>query len=220
VLVTHEHSDHIRGVEVFARRNACAVFATAGTGLAAGFAALEGEFVTLEPGEVVRIGTLSVLPFRISHDAVQPVGYRIESSNGERFGLATDTGILTGEAAEALADVDLLGMESNHDLDMLTNGPYPHFLKQRIRSDRGHLSNPDAADALERLATERLKRVFALHRSDTNNSPALVKRALAGRAAAIGLRVPVDVVAQHDVLDSHPSQGALFVEMCGEDGSS
>ena len=210
VLVTHEHSDHIRGVEVFARQTGCAVYATAGTRGAAGFDALCGEVVTVVGGETVRVGTLSVLPFATSHDAAQPVGYRIESPDGERFGLMTDTGVLTEQAAEALAEVDLLGIESNHDLDMLTNGPYPQFLKVRIRSDRGHLSNRAAADALERLASARLRRVFALHRSDTNNSPSLARRALAARAAAIGLALSVDVAPQHDVLDSLPAQGELF----------
>ena len=93
---------------------------------------------------------------------------------------------------------------------MLANGPYPQFLKTRIRSDRGHLSNPDAAEALERLASDRLKRVFALHRSSTNNSPTIVKRALAARSQAIGLRVPIDVARQDSPLDSSPPQGALF----------
>jgi phosphoribosyl 1,2-cyclic phosphodiesterase len=210
LFVTHEHSDHIRGVEVFARRHSCTVHATRGTRKAAGFDALDSEVCTLVPGEPVRIGTLTVLPFRTSHDAAQPVGFRIETEAGERFGLATDTGVLTPEAAEALADVDLLGLESNHDLGMLDSGPYPQFLKRRIRSDEGHLSNPDAADALELLASDRLRAVFALHRSTTNNTPSLAKRALVARLAAIHLSVPVEVPAQHLVLDSCPAQATLF----------
>jgi len=211
ILVTHEHSDHIRGVEVFQRRHGmAAVGCTLGTRRAAGFDALAGEVRTLVPGEVARFGTLSVVPFRTSHDAAEPVGYRIESDGGRRVGLATDTGVLTPEAAEALADVDLLGLESNHDLGMLENGPYPHYLKRRIRSEQGHLSNPDACDALERLASDRLRHVFALHRSNTNNSASIVRRELTARAAAIGLRVPVDVASQDEVLDSEPPQGCLF----------
>ena len=93
---------------------------------------------------------------------------------------------------------------------MLANGPYPQFLKTRIRSDQGHLSNPDAAEALERLASARLRRVFALHRSSTNNSPTIVKRALDGalrgdRAARARRRG-----APGPPLDSAPPQGALF----------
>ena len=213
ILVTHEHSDHIRGVEVFQRRHGMATVAcTLGTRRAAGFDALSGEVRTLSPGEAERFGTLTVVPFRTSHDAAEPVGYRIESDGGQRLGLATDTGVLTAEAAEALADVDLLGLESNHDVGMLENGPYPFYLKRRIRSEHGHLSNLDACDALERLASNRLRRVFALHRSETNNSATIVRRVLEARARAIGLHAPVDVAPQGDVLDSSPPQGILFAD--------
>lgn len=212
VLVTHEHSDHVRGVEVFQRRHHIAVACTKGTRMAAGFDALSGEVVTLARGEVTRFGTLDVLPFATSHDAAEPVGYRIESASGERLGLATDMGVLTPEADEALADVDLLGLESNHDLLMLENGPYPHYLKQRIRSERGHLSNADACNALEQLATARLRRVFALHRSAINNSASIVRREFAARAKSMGLHVPIDVAPQDDVLDSAPPQGSLFAD--------
>jgi phosphoribosyl 1,2-cyclic phosphodiesterase len=213
IVVTHEHSDHIRGVEVFQRRHGMATVAcTKGTRAAAGFDALRGEVLTIETGEVTRFGTLSVIAFPTSHDAAEPIGMRIESDCGGRLGLATDTGLLTAEAAEALADVDYLGIESNHDLGMLDRGPYPYYLKRRIRSERGHLSNTDACDALERLATDRLRRVFALHRSNTNNSAPIVRRELAKRAAAIGLRVPIDVAPQDGVIDSAPLQRSLFAE--------
>ncbi len=212
ILLTHEHSDHLRGVEVFARRHTCSVHATLGTRRAAGLDDLDSEVCSLTAGSEVRVGSLTVLPFHVSHDAAEPVGFRIEANNGERFGLATDTGVLTPEARLALAEVDLLGIESNHDLGMLENGPYPSFLKRRIRSAEGHLSNPDAADALEALASTRLSRVFALHRSDTNNTPSLARRALMARLEVIGLKVPVDVAPQHEPLDSWPAQDTLFAE--------
>lgn len=216
LFVTHEHSDHVRGVDVFSRRRRCAVFASPGTCRAAGLHALEAEVRPMGPGESVSVGSLTVTPFRTSHDAAQPVGYLVVSDAGERFGMVTDTGVLTPEAAEALAGVDYLGVESNHDLAMLDAGPYPHFLKVRIRSERGHLSNACAADALERLASERLRRVFALHRSDTNNLPRLAQRALVSRAERIGLSVAVDVAPQDRVLDSRPAQGEFF----GGDGDA
>ena len=216
ILVTHEHSDHIRGVDVFQRRHGMAAVAcTLGTRRAAGFDGLDGEVLTLVRGEAIRFGTLSVLPFRTSHDAAEPVGFRIETDSGQVLGLATDTGVLTAEAAEALADVDLLGLESNHDLGMLENGPYPSFLKRRIRSEEGHLSNPDACDAIERLASDRLRHVFALHRSNTNNSASIVRRELVARMTAIGLRVPVEVAPQNNILDSEPPQGSLFDDAAG-----
>lgn len=210
VLVTHEHSDHIRGAEVFARRHACCVLATRGTRRAAGLDAIAADVRGLTAGEPERLGTFTVVPFRTSHDAAEPVGFRFEADCGERFGMATDTGVLTHEAVEALSDVDILGLESNHDLTMLANGPYPQFLKSRIRSERGHLSNPDAAEALELLASPRLRHIFALHRSSTNNSPTIVKRTLVARSESIGLKVPIDVARQDTPVDSSPPQGSLF----------
>lgn len=205
ILLTHEHSDHLRGVEVFSRRHSCDVYATTGTRRAAGLDAMQACVVGIAGGEEVRIGTLSIVPFRTSHDAAEPVGFRVTTPSGRRFGLATDTGVLTPEAAEALADVDVLGLESNHDLKMLEAGPYPGFLKRRILSREGHLSNPDAADALEALVSDRLRRVVAVHRSDTNNTASLARRGLVARLAAIGLEIPVDVAPQGAPLGCEPS---------------
>ena len=196
VFLTHEHSDHLRGVEVFSRRHSCDVYATTGTRRAAGLDAMAATVYGIVGGEETLIGTLAVVPFRTSHDAAEPVGFRVTTPGGMTFGLATDTGVLTPEAAEALADVDILGLESNHDLKMLEAGPYPGFLKRRILSPDGHLSNPDAADAVEALASNRLRRVVAVHRSDTNNTASLARRTLLARMAAIGLDVPVDVAPQ------------------------
>jgi len=213
LLITHEHTDHIRGVDVFARRHApgCTVYATRGTRARATRAVCWDHAHTVRPGEPLRVGTLEVLPFRTSHDAADPVGYRV-SSAASAIGIATDTGVLTHEAAEALTGVDVLCLESNHDVRMLETGPYPAFLKRRIRSARGHLSNADAADALERLASDRLKAVFAMHRSRTNNTAELAGRSLEQRAGRLGLGVKVLVASQHAPCDSHPPQGSLFAE--------
>ncbi|PKQ16280.1 MAG: hypothetical protein CVT67_05720 [Actinobacteria bacterium HGW-Actinobacteria-7] len=203
ILVTHEHSDHVRGIDVFTRRHApgCVVVATAGTLRAPEFAALTADRREIRSGQTMRVGTLNVVAFRTSHDAVQPVGYRVDI-DGDSVGVTTDTGVLTEEAAEALSGVRVLGIESNHDLHMLERGPYPAFLKHRIRSARGHLSNSDAADALERLATERLEQVFALHRSSTNNTATLAGALLRDRAQRLGLTVPVTVASQTTACDS------------------
>jgi len=211
ILLTHEHIDHVRGVDVFARRHApgCAIFATAGTRAKAGLTGEAFGVSVVRGGDPLRIGTLDVLPFRTSHDAREPVGYRFESS-GQAAGVATDTGVLTPEAAEALAGVDILGIESNHDALMLERGPYPGFLKRRIRSHAGHLSNEDAAAVLECVASNRLRHVFALHRSRTNNTADLAHAALAQRAAALGLDVGVTVAEQDSSIDSAPPQGCLF----------
>lgn len=196
ILVTHEHTDHVRGVDVFARRHRAPVYATAGTWRASRTDARLLDARTVRPGEPERVGTLTVIAFATSHDAAEPVGYRIETSAGATLGIATDTGHFTDQAAEALRDCDIVGIECNHDIEMLSGGPYPWFLKQRIASPRGHLSNPDAADALERIAGDRLRHVHALHLSRTNNTHELARRALEVRLARLGLDVPVTSVTQ------------------------
>jgi phosphoribosyl 1,2-cyclic phosphodiesterase len=197
LLVTHEHSDHVSGVPVFARRHHVPVFATYRTARAADLAAEPGcDVHALRAGEECVIGEVRVRPFRTSHDAVEPVGYVFTSPGGIRLGIATDLGVLTAEVAEALAGCHIIGIEANHDDAMLANGPYPPFLKRRIASERGHLSNRDASHALELLAHDGLRQVIGLHVSRKNNTPGLARRALAARAAAIGLGCEVDVVAQ------------------------
>jgi phosphoribosyl 1,2-cyclic phosphodiesterase len=211
ILITHEHGDHTAGVDVFCRRHApdCALLGTAGTLRSSRFGATASRAQTLRAGETIRIGSLDVLAFRTSHDAAEPVGYRIETS-GAVIGLASDTGKLSGEALEALAGCDILGIESNHDAEMLERGPYPAYLKRRIRSTVGHLSNTDAAEALSALASDRLRQVFGLHRSTTNNTAMLAETALRQRARQIGLDVPVTVTAQDRPVDSEPPQQTLF----------
>lgn len=191
MFVTHEHGDHVRGVRVLAKRLGVPVFATEGTRSAARLDEQARDVRTLEPGRCVRVADIDVLAFRTSHDAAEPVGYRFEAPDGTAIGLATDTGVLTQEILEALSGCAIIGIESNHDERMLADGPYPWFLKQRIQSHRGHLSNAAAAAALSQLRSERLREVVALHVSRTNNTVALADRALRDACEAHGISVHV-----------------------------
>ncbi len=196
ILVTHEHTDHVSGVEVFARRFGCSVWATSGTRRAAHLDRRIADVRTVRSGETTRVGTFDVLAFETSHDATEPVGFVVGDGACGRLGLATDIGAFSDEAAEALRGCEVLGIECNHDADMLATGPYPFFLKQRIASARGHLSNSDAAAALERVAGDRLVHVYAMHLSRTNNTRDLAHHALSARLASLGLDVPVTAVGQ------------------------
>ena len=211
IFVTHEHSDHSRGLRVFAKRTGVPLMASDGTAKAVN-AEAHGPIVheRVRAGESVRIGELTITPFAVSHDAREPLGFVFAAPDGTRLGYASDTGVMSAGAAEALAGCDHLALEANHDLDMLAGGPYPFFLKRRISSDIGHLSNGASADALARLASDRLKQVFAIHISRTNNTPARAAAALQDRLTSIGIDVPVTAVGQDSGLCFPDRQASLF----------
>jgi phosphoribosyl 1,2-cyclic phosphodiesterase len=171
ILLTHEHSDHVRGVERLVRRHRLPVYLTAGTRHeAAGLRELP-EILPFACGREFRINTLTVRPFSISHDARDPSGFTI-GANGSRIGIATDLGHVTALVREQLRGCRLLIVEANHDPNMLMEGPYPWFLKQRIRSRTGHLSNQDAGRLLMEILDADLEQVVLAHLSETNNTPA------------------------------------------------
>ncbi|WP_292516954.1 MBL fold metallo-hydrolase [Methanoculleus sp.] len=206
ILVTHEHIDHIRGVDVLARRLGVPVYATGGT-----LAALSGkcrqstELRRCRCGEPFTLGDFSVEPFAASHDAREPCGFAVTESD-LRIGCCTDTGTITPTMFDRLASCDAVLLESNHCPDMLENGPYPAYLKSRIRSKQGHLSNPDAARCLQRLADHIHMAVLA-HLSEINNTH---EKALLSAFEGLGFysdQVAVTVAPQNP--------GPLHPEFCG-----
>jgi len=195
ILVTHEHTDHVRGIERLVRRHRLPVYLTAGTRREA--AALN-ELPEIHPfacGRDFRINTLAVRPFSISHDAADPAGFTI-GANGSRIGIATDLGQVTALVCEHLRGCRLLIVEANHDPEMLMNGPYPWFLKQRIRSRTGHLANQETGRLLADILNPGLERVVLAHLSETNNTP---EKALGAMAALFaGTPVRFDAASQGD----------------------
>ncbi len=194
LVVTHEHGDHSRGASRFARKHRLPVYATGGTHAETGLAAHPDLTAhTLHSGEVALAGCFLVEPFAVPHDAREPVGLVVEDPNGRRLGLVADLGCRSRLAWGRLRDLDLLVLETNHDLEMLRNGPYPWSLKQRVASRHGHLSNRDAADGIAELVGDRLRAVVLYHLSRTNNLPALaaaeVGEALAAAGSEAGLTV-------------------------------
>ena len=212
VFVTHEHIDHSRGLRVFAKNTGVPLMASDGTARAINADHRLGgiEHETLRAGETVRIGELEVTPFATSHDSAEPLGFVVEAADGTRLGYASDTGVLSGSAVESLRGCDHLALEANHDVDMLAGGPYPAFLKRRIASNVGHLSNGASADAVERLASDRLRHVFAIHVSRTNNTPKRAADALRERLVAIGLDIPVTPIPQETGVCFPDRQASLF----------
>lgn len=172
VLITHEHSDHIKGLDVFIRRYHLPVFAREATWEAIPCRdKLPDECCVIIDKEFC-IGDVEIEAFSIPHDAADPVGFSFHYRQ-KKWVLATDMGMITDHILKALMGAELAVLESNHDREMLKNGPYPHFLKQRIMGRYGHLSNLDAASILERIAPQKQMQVFLAHLSQQNNSPTL-----------------------------------------------
>lgn len=198
LVVTHEHSDHVRGARVFAKKNGVTVHGTRGTLEASGLAALEQPTSVLESGRPVEIGAFVVEPFSIPHDAREPIGVVVEDGGGRRVGLVADLGCRSQLAWSALRDIDALVLEANHDLDMLRRGPYPWPLKQRVAGRHGHLSNREAADGVRDLVDDRLELVVLYHLSRTNNAPALAEATVGEALSAEGSSASICVASQHE----------------------
>jgi phosphoribosyl 1,2-cyclic phosphodiesterase len=198
VVVTHEHRDHARGADRLARRWRLPIYATGGTLAQANGLSDEARRSArpLASGVPVEIAGFVVEPFAIPHDAVEPVGLVVTAPDGCRLGLAGDLGSRSRLAWARLVELDVLLLETNHDLDMLRSGPYPWVLKQRIASRHGHLSNRDAADGLPELLCDRLRWVVCYHLSQTNNLPHLAGEEVAMMLAREGSRAAVAVAEQ------------------------
>lgn len=177
ILVTHEHSDHIAGLGVLSRKYEIPIFATRGTIQAilknGGKNAPEPPlFHEIEADGRLVIKDLTVSPMRVSHDAAEPVAYRIGYGT-KRVAVCTDLGVYNDYTVECLRGMDALLLEANHDVNMLQVGPYPYYLKQRILGDRGHLSNENSGRLLSRILHDNLKAVVLGHLSKENNIPEL-----------------------------------------------
>lgn len=202
VLITHEHTDHTKGLGVVLRGLAKAGVRPrlhASMAVSSASAPVQEvieqglcDFAPFASGTSLSVAGIDAHVFATSHDAVESFGFRFERGE-DAIGFMTDTGVVLSQAHEALSDVRVLAIESNHDEDMLRNGPYPYPLKRRVAGEKGHLSNAQAAAELTSLLCNRLETVVAMHVSQNNNSYELpgevLERAL--RQAGHGAQVQV-----------------------------
>ena len=199
LLLTHEHEDHVRGADRFARKHELPVYLTGGTRLGTALGDEVAARVTrIESGRPFEVGPFGIEAFEIPHDAREPVGFVLQDGGGHRLGLVSDIGCQTQLAWGRLFELDLLVLETNHDLEMLRNGPYPWPLKQRVASRHGHLSNREAADGLPELLSDRLRAVVLYHLSRTNNSPALAAAEIAETLVREGSSAEVVITGQFE----------------------
>lgn len=197
ILVTHEHSDHVKGLSTFLKKYPLPVYGSAET-----LDMLDANGIVPASCCLCSVGAreedlagFGVQAFPTSHD-VPCVGYRIHTPDGKTMSIATDLGTLTPAVHEALSGCDLVALESNYDLHMLRTGPYPYYLRARIESKRGHLSNDECSAKLLELVQEGCKKFALCHLSQDNNTPGLALQTVFSTLGAAGVVPDKDCVVQ------------------------
>jgi phosphoribosyl 1,2-cyclic phosphodiesterase len=177
VFITHEHSDHIGCARQLVAQVSIPLWMSRGTYHAIGRPDLRDSLRFARDGDTIEIGSLTLHPFAVPHDAKEPLQV-IVASDAKRLGLLTDLGHVSRHVLDHLVDLDGLILECNHDLEMLLQSKYPPFLKQRVGGDYGHLSNQQALACLAGIASPKLRHVVAGHLSEQNNTEAIVRNDL------------------------------------------
>ena len=187
VCITHEHADHISGLDTFVKKNRTPILCSAGTArqLSYRIAGIEALLRPLSSHAPLDVGSLRMTSFSISHDVSDGSGFRFDCCDGS-VGIITDTGYITEEAHAALLGSDLLLLESNHDVESVRSGPYPYYLKDRILGVCGHLSNDAAAHFACEAAAGGTRQIVLAHLSSENNTPAMALNAVGRRLEAAG----------------------------------
>lgn len=176
VLITHEHTDHIKGLATFIKNYQTPIYTTCGTAevLIHKYPDIKEQLRPFYCGALFQIGCVKVHGFATPHDAADSVGYRFTTEHMS-FGYLTDLGFVPTSIRESLLGCDALVLESNHDPDMLRDGPYPYHLQERVAGPRGHLSNFDCARFAVELVRSGAKQLILSHLSDKNNTPAMAR---------------------------------------------
>ena len=195
ILVTHEHSDHVSGLPVLARRLKKPFFLTRLTGPAIDWERSEPVVESFQAGASFEIGDIEVQSFSIPHDAVDPVGFCFEAQ-GVRIGIATDLGYVPESVKYHLRRTHVLLLEANHDLDMLKVGPYPWSVKQRVMSRVGHLSNMHMSDYLTQDLHSTTAHLILGHLSEHNNHPEIVRLVASQALEQRGLETRLSIAEQ------------------------
>ncbi len=182
VLITHEHTDHVKGLAVWSRHWEGPILASPGTAGSRRLAELDVSSVAV--GATFEAVGMGIRTLATSHDTREPMGLVFATAD-DSIALITDTGVFPEEALEAARGCRIIALESNHDEAMLAEGPYPWALKRRVGGELGHLSNRQAAEAARRIVTPATETVVAMHLSQENNRPSLAVRSLAEALGAV-----------------------------------
>ena len=197
VLITHEHRDHIAGLATLSKWYHLPIFSRRATFEHMSCRAQLPPECICPVDSGFKLAGVTVVPFSTSHDAADPVGYRIQGS--QCMALATDLGFVTANVQSAIEGADLLVLEANHDPEVLKKGAYPWPLKRRILSNRGHLANSDAAWAIARMK-RRPRKVFLAHLSEENNRPDLARDTVQMILAKQGIQQEIIMTSQTETV--------------------
>ncbi|WP_027399639.1 MBL fold metallo-hydrolase [Anaerovorax odorimutans] len=205
LLITHEHSDHTKSIKTLTKKhNNLNVYANKKTWEMINKDICKDQMKTFDTGKIFTIGDIRVKPFKVSHDAADPVGFSFYSRD-KQISVVTDTGYMNDEILCEVENADILILEANHDIEMLKIGKYPWFLKQRVLGDEGHLSNEAAGQAIVKLLTKNKKerRILLGHLSRENNFPEMayqtVKNILEEANYYIGKHVYLNTIIRDEI---------------------
>ncbi|MDO5516925.1 MAG: MBL fold metallo-hydrolase [Clostridium sp.] len=197
IFITHEHSDHVKGVGVISRKYDIPIYANADTWSAMEQSIgkiKEHNIKIIDKRSITEIEDMNIKAFNIPHDAVSPMGYTV-TDGLKSVSVATDFGTFTKEIYDNIKESEVILLESNHDVNMLKFGPYPYPLKRRILSEIGHLSNEDCGSAIVELVKCGLnKNVILGHLSNTNNQPDLAYQTVLNVLNENGIKVQDDII--------------------------
>jgi len=194
VLVTHEHSDHVKGLEMLVKHHKTPIFSSRGAAHAISNhkPVVEPFISTLETGVEVDMGNIAIESFATPHDASESIGFRLTAGN-KTLAYATDLGHVSMDVLEAMYGAFAVIIESNHDKQMLSTGPYPSYLKKRVSSPHGHLSNPDCGKFAVELVKSGTRIIQLAHLSRENNTPELARSTVGKSLEDKGISLSADV---------------------------
>lgn len=199
LFITHEHTDHISGAGIIARKYDIPIYITKESYevCADKIGKLhQDQIIFIDKDDIILDDKLKISPFDVMHDAVRTVGFRLENQSSFKLAVSTDIGCINNVVRENFKDVDVMIIESNYDFNMLMNCHYPWDLKQRIKSRNGHLSNVEAAKFIRELSHDKLKKVLLAHISQDSNHVNLIRDTLKEELKEMIYRPKIEVTTQ------------------------
>lgn len=201
ILLTHEHSDHINGAGIIARKYDIPLYISPesyNAGLNK-LGEIDKTLIKLIDKDFIINDTIKVSPFDVMHDAIRTLGFRIETQLNKKIAVSTDIGYVDNNVRENFKDVDAMIIESNYDFNMLMNCSYPWNLKSRVKSRNGHLSNNDCARFIKEIYSDKIKKIFLAHVSKDSNDPRLIKQTMDDEFDKMLRRPEYEITSQEEV---------------------